>query len=217
MKRLLAKEMKLAANPLSYVFILFSFMTLIPGYPISLGAFFVALGIFYSFRNCCENNDILYTVLLPVRKSDIVRAKYWFVIVIEIAAFLLAAILTVVRITFLADADPYVTNPLLPANLTFLACFLILFALFNIVFLPGFFKTTYRIGKPFFIYCAISMLVVGLFETLPHLPGLTWLDAIGGSDLVLQLIPFAASVLFFCLGTYLSMRWSKGRFDQIDL
>ena len=69
MKNLLVKELKLSALPLSYFFILFGAMAMIPGYPILVGAFFVCLGIYQSFQNGRENNDILYTVLLPVKKE----------------------------------------------------------------------------------------------------------------------------------------------------
>lgn len=69
MKNLLTKELRLTATILSYLFILFAVMTLIPGYPILVGAFFICLGIFYSFQLGRENNDILFTVLLPVKKA----------------------------------------------------------------------------------------------------------------------------------------------------
>lgn len=44
-------------------------MTMVPGYPILVGAFFVCFGVFQSFQNACVNNDILYTVLLPVKRQ----------------------------------------------------------------------------------------------------------------------------------------------------
>ena len=49
---------------------------MIPGYPILCGAFFVCLGIFYTYQQARECDDITYTVLLPVRKRDVVTAKY---------------------------------------------------------------------------------------------------------------------------------------------
>ena len=39
MRKLLKKEMKLAASPLSYIFIAFGFMAFLPGYPILVGSF----------------------------------------------------------------------------------------------------------------------------------------------------------------------------------
>ena len=75
-RNLLSKEIKLAASPLAWLFISFSLMAFIPGYPILVGAFFICFGIFQCFQSGRENNDILYTVLLPVSKTDAVKAKY---------------------------------------------------------------------------------------------------------------------------------------------
>ena len=66
--KLLKKDLRLALSPLTPLFLLFSFMALIPRYPILVGAFFVCLGVFYSFQQAREAGDILYTVLLPIRK-----------------------------------------------------------------------------------------------------------------------------------------------------
>ena len=68
MKLLLCKELRLTAAPITYVFLAFALMTLIPGYPILVGGFFITLGIFYTFQMARESNDILYTALLPCKK-----------------------------------------------------------------------------------------------------------------------------------------------------
>ncbi|MBR3258250.1 MAG: ABC-2 transporter permease, partial [Eggerthellaceae bacterium] len=80
MRNLLAKEFRLSAHILSYLFIAFGAMAMIPGYPITLGAFFVCLGLFQTFQAARENNDVLFTALLPVAKTDVVRARYAFVV-----------------------------------------------------------------------------------------------------------------------------------------
>ena len=78
MNKLLKKELRLTAAPITYFFLAFALMTLIPGYPILVGGFFITLGIFYTFQMARESNDILYTALLPCKKQDVVRAKYAF-------------------------------------------------------------------------------------------------------------------------------------------
>ena len=78
MKNLLIKELRLPTSILSWLFLAFAAMTLIPGYPILLGSFFVCLGIFQSFQTIRENNDVLYTVLLPVeRRTPSGRSTSW--------------------------------------------------------------------------------------------------------------------------------------------
>ena len=87
MKALLQKEMRLSASVLSYFFISAAFMTLLPGYPILCGAFFVTLGIFQSFQSARESNDIVYSALLPIAKTDVVKGKYLFSVMIESARY----------------------------------------------------------------------------------------------------------------------------------
>ena len=71
MKKLLYKEMRLSANPLSYWFITFSAITMIPRYPILVGSFFICLGIFYTYsrfgnamilptRSCCRSGNRMW-------------------------------------------------------------------------------------------------------------------------------------------------------------
>ena len=87
MNLLLKKEMRLCALLLTYLFIAFALMTLIPGYPILCGSFFITLGIFQSFLSAREANDIVYSALLPIAKKDVVKAKYQFTMFIELCGF----------------------------------------------------------------------------------------------------------------------------------
>lgn len=215
MKNLLTKELRLSTSILSWLFLAFAAMTLIPGYPILVGSFFVCLGIFQSFQTVRENNDILYTVLLPVEKKDAVRAKYIFVCFIEILAWLLMAALTALRMTALADAAAYVSNPMMDANLVYLAYAAVVFALFNVVFLGGFFRTGYKFGKPFVIFIVVAMLVVLLAEILHHVPGLDFLN--GSNDLGVQAAILAAGLVIWAAATLLSCRRAGRVFEKIDL
>lgn len=215
MKNLLIKELRLFASILSWLFLAFAFMTLIPGYPILLGSFFVCLGIFQSFQTVRENNDILYSVLLPVEKADAVRAKYIFVCFIEILAWLLMAALTAVRMTALSGAAVYVSNPMMDANLVYLAYAALVFALFNVIFLGGFFRTGYKFGKPFVFFIIAAMLAVLLAEILHHVPGLDFLN--GANDLGVQAAILAAGLVIWAAATLLSCRRSERIFEKLDL
>ena len=130
MKNLMRKEIKLSASPISFLFILFSVMTMVPGYPILVGAFFVCFGVFQSFQSACANNDILYTVLLPVKKTDAVKAKYEFTVLIQMISLAIMALLTILRMMIMPDAVPYTNNAMMNANQFFLGGNLLVFALF---------------------------------------------------------------------------------------
>ena len=216
MKNLIFKELRLCSMAITYFFILFGLMAFLPGYPIALGSFFVCMGIFYSFQFSRESNDILFTLLLPVAKTDAVKGKFVFVLFIQGIAFLLTAVCTFVRMTVFAQATVYLQNPLANANLTFLGFTLVMYGLFNLIFLRGFFKTAYKIGAPFVCYCAAAMILVGIEETLVHIPGLEFFKATDFSNLGMQLAVLFAGAVFFLISTALSYRRSCKSFEIID-
>ncbi len=217
MKSLLDKELKLATSPLAWLFLAFSAMVMLPGYPILMGCFFVCLGLFQSFQAAREANDTLYTVLLPVRKADAVKAKYLSVCFFELTAWLLMAVFTFVRMRLLPDAPPYVTNPLMNPSPVFLAFALLIFLLFNLIFVGGFFRTAYKLGKPFVLFIIAGMLCITAAEVLHHIPALSFLNTPAGERLGLQFVILALAALLYAGLTFLSEKRSEQRFEQIDL
>lgn len=216
MKKLFYKEMKLSANPLTYWFIAFSAMTMIPSYPILVGSFFICLGIFHTYQQIREYDDVTYTVMLPVKKRNIVTAKYLFVLFIELTAFILCTLLTIIRMKILGTAVPYATNQLMNANMAYLGYTMIVFAVFNSIFLAGFFKTTYKIGKPFFIFCVVSFIIIIMGEILHHIPDLESLN--NPSNLSIpQVVIFTIGIVVFMLCTWLSYQKAVKDFEGIDL
>ena len=97
MKALLFKEFRLAMHPICYVFVaLFPLMILIPSYPIGIGFIYVLTCypiLFLGANKGQQSNDLLYSVLLPVRKKDIVLARILTVVLMQIAFILLLSAL----------------------------------------------------------------------------------------------------------------------------
>ena len=92
MKALLYKEFKLAMHPICYIFIcLFPFMLLIPSYPIGVGFIYLMSCypiLFLGANKGQQSNDLLYSTLLPIRKKDIVKARIFTVIIMQVAYML---------------------------------------------------------------------------------------------------------------------------------
>ena len=217
MSNILRKEMRLSASVLSYLFIAFGLMFFLPGYPILCGVFFVTLGIFYSFQNSRETNDIIYSILLPIAKKDVVKAKFLFSCFIELCSFALMVAVTILRMTILLESSLYRNNALMNATPFALGMALVIFGLFNFIYIGGFFKTAYKFGKPFIIYIIAAFLTIGIGETLHHFPGLMMLNAFGFEHIILQLGLLGIGVLCYVLMTLLSYRNACERFEKIDL
>ena len=217
MRNLLYKELKLATPLLTFLFLGFALMTFIPGYPILCGAFFVCLGMFQGYQYSREAGDIMYSVLLPVKKTDVVKAKYAAAAAIQMIAFVLCAVFTLVRMAFMSDAPVYVSNVMLAANPVFLGFMLLIFAAFNWIFIGGFFRTAYNFGKHFVMFIAVCFLIIILAETLHHFPGLGWLNTMDFGSVGLQLLVLAAGMVIYMAVTLISCRNSQRRFEIIDM
>ena len=217
MRNLLIKELKLSTMALTYIFLAFALMTFIPGYPILCGAFFFCLGIFQSYQTSRENNDILYSVLLPVSKRDVVKAKYLSAAVLQMIMLALCAVCTVVRMAFMSGAGVYEANALMSANLVYLAFVLLIFAAFNIIFIGGFFKTAYKMGKYFVVFIIVDFVIIVIAEALHHLPGLEWLDTLDFSYAGGQIAILVIGAVIYAAVTMISCRVSQNRFERIDL
>ncbi|MEE1281185.1 MAG: ABC-2 transporter permease [Acutalibacteraceae bacterium] len=216
MSKLLYKEMRLAANPLSYIFIVFTAMTFFPGYPILCSGFFVSFGIFQTYQQTREYDDIIYTALLPTKRKDVVSAKYLFTVIIQLVSFVLCTVFTVLRMTVMKDGIAYTTNQMMNANLLYLGLVLMIFAAFNIVFLGDFFKTAYKIAKPFFKFCAVAFSIILVGEALHHFPGLEYLNNTSGTSLF-QNIVLVLGIVTYIVGTIWSLKKSIKSFEKIDL
>ena len=214
MTKLLRKEFTLSASPLTYVFLAFTLMSFIPNYPTLVGAFFVCLGLFYTFQKTREENDVVFTVLLPVKKTDAVTAKYLFCLINEVIALLLIAAFIPVKRVLCSAAPEVYTFSLMSTNLTALGFYTLTFAVFNIIFLGGFFKTAYKIGKPFIIFCIVEFILVFLGETLHHIPGL---ENLNDYSLFPSVIPCVIGLFVLAFGTLLSLNSAKKSFETIDL
>ena len=135
----------------------------------------------------------------------------------EIRGFIGRNAVAALRMTVLKDVEVYVHNVMLSANLTFLAFVLVIYMLFNIIFVGGFFKTAYYYGKVFVIFAVVSVFVVGISETLHHIPGLEFLNAVSGGGVVIQIGILIAGIVLYAVGTILSMNVSIKRFEKLDL
>lgn len=216
MKALLNKEARLGTPPLTYCFLAFVLLTFCPGYPILVGSFFACLGIFQAYQLMVTNHDLLFSLLLPVSKKEIVKAKFIFAIFIQIIAFLLMTIITLVRMNFLKQNIVYKQNQLMAANYLFLAFTLLIFAEFNWYFLRGFFKTGYYLLKPFIYFSLAAFLTITLGETLHHLPGLAFLNLSTG-PMGAQLLCLLIGLLVYIWVTFFAYKKAAISFDHLDV
>ncbi len=217
MKNLLYKELKLFTNPMNFLFLPLMAMIMIPSYPYYVGFFYILLGLFFSFQFGRENKDLVYMITLPIPKKDVVKAKYMFTVLLEAFAFLLGTILVIIRCT----VAKYPNQAGIDANVAFLGLSLVMLALFNLVFLGGYFKNVYKVGGAFLKGCIAVFSFIVVAEASVHvLAGMTgscFYDSTLPQDMLLQIPILAGGLLFYVLSVVLGYRRDVKRFAAQDL
>lgn len=213
LSNLLYKELRLAAHPNLYIFTLLGALVIVPAYPYGMVFLFGCLGPYLTFMYGRETNDIYYTALLPVKKSDTVKAKCMLLVLAQLAQLLVSLPFALLRVWVLPAGNPVGIE----ANVAFYGFGLIIYTLFNVVFLTQFFKTAHRVGKAFLLAMVPATLAVVAMEVVVHLPGLAWLDSIAPAALARQLPILAAGGLVYVAGLLFAYRVSAKRFEAVDL
>jgi hypothetical protein len=111
----------------------------------------------------------------------------------------------------------YENNVLMAANFIYLSFVLLIFACFNAIFIGGFFKTAYGIGKPFILFIVANFLIIAVAEALHHIPGLEWMNVLDFDFMTEQVMSLVMAVGVYAAVTIISCRTSCLRFEKIDV
>ena len=215
MTKLLKKEFALFTHPTSWMFLAFGAMMLIPGYPMYVPLFWVTLGLFYACLSARENNDLYYTLLLPVRKRDAVRARGLYFALMELLQLLACVPFAVLRYVLKIGPNPAGMD----VNVALFGLGLILLGLFNLLFLPRLYKNPAAVGKPFLVVTVFVFLYILAAEaccfTLPFFRDV--LDTPDPQFLGVKLAVFALGAALFVLLSVAGTRRAEKIFEEVDL
>ena len=226
MKALLFKELRLAMHPICYVFIvLFPFMILIPSYPLGIGFIYVLTCypiLFLGANKGQQSNDLLFSTLLPVRKKDIVMARIFTVIFMQIAFILvMTALYPVARIINNAIAQS-AENPSeymipglgLDSYVLLVAIALIGYAIADIIFFPIYYKHGKSIVMSTLFTILGFVVYIGIFTIgLPFIPGL---DILNNLHLGIQFAILGVAILISFGLHVVVYKVSSKRLEKVD-
>jgi hypothetical protein len=230
MKALLNKEFKLCLHPTIFIYLALVLMLLIPSYPYLVSCFFVCNAIFFVFQNARENGDSMYTAMLPVSKAQTVKARGLFVVIVQMIDIVLMAGMCALSLVAMPGFNAGGTDH----SLTLLAFALILFTIFNLIFLPSFYKNGYKAGTAFIkgaigvwiwiivaeglMIAASALMMNGVYN--PFFVFLfTHFDCFPktAQAWIAQGILFGVAAAIYAVGTWLAVRLSVKRYERVDV
>ena len=226
MKALLYKELRLAMHPICYVFIaLFPFMILIPSYPLGIGFIYILACypiLFLGANKGQQSNDLLYSVLLPVRKKDIVKARIATVILMQTSYMvLMSALYPLARIVNAAIAQSaskpeelVIPGLGLDSFVLLLAIGIVGYTIADLIFFPIYYKKGKSIVMSTLFTIIGFVIYIGIFTIgLPYVPGL---EIMNNMHLGIQFAILGGSILISFLFHLLVYRISSKRLEKVD-
>ncbi len=165
MKTLLKKELALALHPTCVLYLFLSAMLLIPSYPYYAIFFYTTLGIFFVCLQGRETHDIEYSLLLPVPKRSIVRARILMSVILELCQMLISVPFAVLNRLFIQTPNPVGMD----ANTALFAFVFVLFGIFNASFFSRYYRAPEKVGIAFALSCVWVFLYIVSAETLSHI------------------------------------------------
>lgn len=212
---LLRKEFSLAAHPTAPMFLALSAMLLIPNYPYYVVFFYTALALYFTCLWGRENNDVVYSLLLPVSKREIVLARMLFAVILEAAQLLIAIPFALLRQH--TGVGPNLAG--MDAGIALFGLALIQLGIFNLTFFTGYYRDVQKVGVAFIKSSVLTFVYIGIVETLVHILPLfrDRLDTPDPQFLPEKLITLAIGLFCFVALTLLSYRICVRRFENLDL
>lgn len=214
MYNLLQKELRLAAHPNLYIFTLLGVLVIVPNYPYGMVFLFGCLAPFITYMYGRETNDIFYTALLPVKKRDTVKAKILLLVLAQMTQIAISLPFAFLRVHVLPPGGNVAG---IEANVAYYGFGLIIYTLFNVLFITEFFKTAYKAGRAFLIAIVPAALATVVMEVIVHFPQFAWLDSVAPGDLVKQLPILLVGMVVYGMGVWLAYAVAARRFERVDL
>lgn len=213
MKNLLYKEFKLSISPLFFILTLFGALLLIPSWVYSIALMYVLfITIPNIFTASKAQKDIGFSVMLPVKKRYVVKARILSIAIIEILHIIVAAIFGIINIIIYPKG-----NFFLEPNIAFFGLIFIMFAIFNFLFFTIFYKTGYKIAVPIISGVAAAFIFFAGVESLALLVPTVNRYIDSTNEMYRQLPVLFAGIALFVLSAIVSYKVSAKRFEKVDV
>jgi hypothetical protein len=217
MYNLLLKELKLGVSPIFYIIpLLTGALMLIPGwlYFIVL-LYFCCISVPNMFGNYKTQNDLMFSVMMPVSKNDIVKAKVAVIVFFELVHIVTAIFFGVIHLYLYPNFEYFFFSP----NVGFLGLCFIMLAIFNLIFISMYYKTAYKFG---------AALTAGIIGATLFATGAEWLGianpivfdlfkGTGADNPLIQLSILIMGIVIFAIFTIIAYNIAIIRFKKVEI
>lgn len=212
MIKLFYKELKLILSPTLYMFTVLTVLMFVPSFPPISNMAYSLIGLITVLNVAIGARDYEFTALLPVPRHYIVASKCFVLVYSQILQVVVAIPCALLLVYVIAPEGHAMGQN---TNFFFFGMVLINYTVFNLIFLPWFFKSGYKVNKPlltgllsFFAMSVVYAIIIYIF------PVLNGMDAEGvGLRLTLLII----AICIYLSGTYLAYKRALKNFRKVSI
>jgi hypothetical protein len=218
-KQIMKKELKLCLYGQSLVFaIIGGLCVLIPNWPIAVAFIYVLSGISVIFPRALANRDIEYSLILPIKKSDVVFGKLFVGVFIELLAMAIGAVCALLKLyvfKFLPGEGEDVYNSVIAPNFSVFGLALVAFSIHNLILYPWYYKDPLKkLTAPQLVSLFGAMFLLGAAQG-----GSCFVNLIQDPTLklIIDLSVFAAGIVISILLTWITYILSAKNFEKVSI
>ncbi|MDF2477753.1 MAG: hypothetical protein K0S24_3236 [Sphingobacterium sp.] len=217
MYNLLLKELKLGVSPFYFLlpFITGTLM-LVPAW-----LYFVVLLYF-----CCitipnllagykSQNDLIFSIMIPVTKKDIIKARVAVIVILELLHIVAAVIYGMISISLYPNLNYFFYKP----TIGFWGLCFIMLAIFNIILISMYYKTAYKYGAATVTSIIGAVLFAGGAEWLGIKNSFVF-DLFKGAsadNMAIQISILIAGIAVFAIFTIIAYNIAIIQFEKVDI
>lgn len=214
MNNLLHKEFNLSIN--RFFVILMPLFTgalfLIPQWPYFIAMmyfFFISVPTLSSSYNSQKDNE--FSMIMPVRKTDVVKARIAAFCIIELIHIAFGVIFAVIH-HILYKFDNFMLN----LNPAFFGVAFTMFGIFNIIFFSMYYKSAYFFGIPTIVATVVTVLYITGIEL-----SAIFMDSVrsffANPAIGIQLAVLIGGLAVFVIFNLLTVKIASARFEKVDI
>ncbi len=215
MKNLLKKEVHLTMHPTAILFLFLSVLLIVPNYPYYVTFFYTGLAVFFTCLNGRENNDVFFTMTMPVAKKDVIKARFTLVVILELLQMLIAVPFAIIRQNMGIPGNAVGMD----ANIALFGLSFVMLGIFNVVFFGIYYKDVKKVGKPFAVSSIVIFIYICIAEACAHIVPFVR-DRLDTSDNIYvteKLIVLIAGILIYAVMNVYIYKKSKKNFEIYDI
>lgn len=217
MYNLVMKDIKLGVHPMFFVLpFLTGALMLIPGWLYLLVIlYFCWLTMPNMFSGFRTQNDLMFTAMMPVTKKDMVKARTAIIVILELMHMVIAMIFGGVTLHLFPNLTYYFFEP----HMGFWGLCFAMLAIYNLFFIPMFYKTAYKHGKASFasITAAMIFAIAAQWLGIQNSFVRDLFNGSGADNAGLQISILIAGIVLFIAFTLIAYRIAVKRFLKVEI